>query len=412
MIKSLSPYYVNIPFVSPFTSTICTAYTLQIFVWDGLKNIAPVTPNYSVTKQNTANSTGTDKVNIARLLNDYIDFAPQDNTTTGLYPANNQRWVKTQIIYTTANEDDLNLVQLPTTVLMLQGYGYGLDGENAQAPTNKILLSGDEFKVNNGRFFNLPILLDEPISTINAVDETISIYFQDTTLNVLSNDNLGFAPTIIKSISTSMSTTVGTLVNNGSSIQFVKGLGTLATPQTFTYTIQDSFSNESTATVTLNITAVPVLPIATDDSYTSNAVDVIDLLVLNNDALGTEPTTITSIDTTGFTLGSVAISGGNKLVFTPNGTEGTDILTYTITDDTAATDTATVTITATLVTTSSFYYEGIWEMGDPLHSEGGSVTYINENGDTVSQLGFFSGSCDEVIAQSIVSTTGVITCTP
>jgi hypothetical protein len=410
MIKSLSPYYLTIPFKSPLTNEICTAYTLKVYVWNGLKNTPPATANYQVTKGNPTLSGGNDKINIARLVNDYIDFLAQTTGATGLYNGNNQRWVKTEIVYTTSDILDLNVAQIPTTTLLLQGYGYGLDGQNSQPPTNKILLSGDEFKVNRGGIFNLPILIDEPTSTINAVDETISIYFQDTALNVLSNDNLGFAPTIIKSVSTLMPSSVGVLTTDGTTIQFTKGAGTIITPQTFTYTIQDSFSNESSANVTLNITAVPVLPVATDDSYSSNAVDEIDLLVLNNDALGTTPTTITSIDVTGFGLGSVAISGGNKLVFTPNGTEGTDAFTYTITDDTTATDTATVTIIATLAPpTSSFYYE----LGFSIDPEMiGSVTYIDADGFTITTTDFPIGVCVEIIAQSIVTTSNVITCTP
>jgi Bacterial Ig domain len=351
-------------------------------------------------------------VNIARLVNDYIDFLAQTNGVTELYNGNNQRWVKTEIVYTTSNILDLNLAQLPTTTLLLQGYGYGLDGQNSQPPTNKILLSGGEFKVNRGGVFNLPILIDEPTSTIDAVDETINIFFQDTVLNVLSNDNLGFAPTIIKSINTTMPATVGTLVNNGSSIQFVKGSGSIVSPQTFSYTIQDSFSNESTATVTLNITAVPTTPTATNDSYTSNAVDIIDLLVLNNDALGNTPTTITSVNVTGFGLGSVAISGGNKLVFTPNGTEGTDTFTYTITDNTAATSTGTVTIVAALILATSFYYEGIYASDNEAAPGWGTVVYIDSDGLTAFSDELWAGECREIIAQSIVSTTYVTTCTP
>jgi len=345
MIKSLSPYYLNISFVSPLTGATCTAYTLQVFVWDGLKNTPPIEPSYSKTKPNLATSTGIDKVNIARLVNDYIDFIPPNNSTLiGAYAANNQRWVKTQIIYTTANALDLDVIQLPTTVLLLQGYGYGLDGENAQPPTNKILLSGEEFKVNRGGFFSLPILIDEPVSTINAVDETIDIYFQDTILSVLTNDNLGFTPTIIKSISSDIPTTVGTLTIDGSIIQFTKGAGPIVTPQTFTYTIQDSLNNESTATVALNITELPVLPLAVDDTYDVNSVDVIELFVLTNDALGTLPTTITSVVQTGLTTGVITITG-SALTFTPNGVVASgQTFTYTITDDTAATSTATVTL--------------------------------------------------------------------
>jgi len=411
MIKSLSPYYLYISFRSPLTLEICTAYTLQIFVWDGVKNSPPLTPSYSTTKQNPSSSSGLDKVNIARLLNDYIDFTAQTMTTTGLYDANNQRWVKTQIIYTTENELDLNVVQLPTTNLMVQGYGYGLDGENSQVPINKILLSGGEFKVNRNGFFNLPIIVDEPASTLSAVDESIDIYFQDTILNVLSNDNLGFEPTIIKSIITEMPASVGVLSIEGNAVKFTKGTA-IETPQTFTYTIQDSLNNESTATVTINIFIVPNLPIASNNSYSTNSSSIIDLLVLNNDALGTTPTTITSVDVTGFGLGSIAISGGNKLVFTPNGTTGTDTFTYTITDSVMETSTATVTITVNSVVTSSYYYTGVYEEGDELHPAGGTVTYINSSGNTQSATLLFSNECRLITAQSIISTVGAAPCIP
>lgn len=189
MIKSLSPYYLSIPFLSPLTSVICTEYTLQIYVWDGVKATPPTTPSYTITKQNVANSSGTDKVNISRLLNDYIDFTLQSMSTTGLYNANNQRWVKTTIVYTTTDIDDLDVVQSATTTLMLQGYTYGLDGENAQTPTNKILLSGDEFKVNRSGFFNLPVMVAEstvlPVTIISYPDSQIneSINTPSTTIS-------------------------------------------------------------------------------------------------------------------------------------------------------------------------------------------------------------------------------------
>lgn len=195
MIKSLSPYYLTIPFVSPITSAVCTEYTLQIFVWDGVKSTPPATASYEMTKQNIAVSSGNDKVNIAMLINDYIDFTPQAMTVTNLYDANNQVWIKTQIIYTTADEDDLNVVQSATTTLMLQGYTGGLDGENAQTPTNKILVSGDEFKVNRDGFFNLPIMVAE--STVLPV--TV-ISYPDSQIN--------------ESINTPSSTTSGELVQN------------------------------------------------------------------------------------------------------------------------------------------------------------------------------------------------------
>ena len=74
MIKNLSPYYRNVSWVSPFTGLTCTAYTLKIYVWTGLKTSAPIASHYEITKNNITDSTGTDKINFARLVSDFIDF--------------------------------------------------------------------------------------------------------------------------------------------------------------------------------------------------------------------------------------------------------------------------------------------------------------------------------------------------
>ncbi len=161
VIKTLVPYYLEIPFTSPLTSVIATAYTLQIFVWDGLKSSVPVNPAYEITKKNPTGTGGNDKINISRLINDYIDFEPNVSSTTGIYDGNNQVWVKTQVIYTTTDEDDDGTVQLENTILAIQGNTYGLDGENAQPPVNRILLNNTEFKVDRRGFFCVPFLASE-----------------------------------------------------------------------------------------------------------------------------------------------------------------------------------------------------------------------------------------------------------
>lgn len=144
MIKTLSPYYVTIPWLTSIS------YTLKIYVWDGLKSAVPVTASYSITKINQTNSNGTDKINIARLLNDFIDFTPNES---------NQRWCKVTVTYTSylgvGDEQEL------FTDLILKGYDYGMSGENPQPPANRILLQGNEFKVNRDGVFNFPILILE-----------------------------------------------------------------------------------------------------------------------------------------------------------------------------------------------------------------------------------------------------------
>jgi len=231
MIKSLSPYYLTIPFASPLTSAISSAYTLQIFVWEGLKASVPATPIYQITKKNPTGTSGNDKINISRLVNDYIEFETVPFTVSALYNGNNQQWVKTQVIYTTEDEDDLNNAQLQTTTLMLKGYGYGLDGENSQPPTNRVLIVGDEFKVSRNGAFNLPILADESLTfpysvesfplgslsfsgtipastlsqnliksifinmqTVSTTDEYIEINFNDIITTILITDECRYSP--------------------------------------------------------------------------------------------------------------------------------------------------------------------------------------------------------------------------
>jgi len=169
MIKSLSPYYVNIPFVSPLTGATAITYTLNLFIWNGLKNSPPSEAQYQITKENPTGSTGTDKINIARLVNDYINFEPNKSFITELNNGQNQVWVRQEVEYTTSDEDDNGVLQLAETVLCLKGYGYGLEGENPQPPNNKILIPIQDYKVNRNGIFNVPILIDEPIDASELV---------------------------------------------------------------------------------------------------------------------------------------------------------------------------------------------------------------------------------------------------
>ena len=93
MIKTLSPYYITIPFVSPATALTCTSFTLKIYIWNGSKSAAPTTATWERTEQNPTSSTSNIKINIARLVNDFIDFTQSAGTTTEIINGNNQQWV-------------------------------------------------------------------------------------------------------------------------------------------------------------------------------------------------------------------------------------------------------------------------------------------------------------------------------
>jgi len=292
-IKNLSPHYKTIPFVSPFTGLTCTKYTLQIFAWVGLKTSSPITPHFTITKDNVENSIGNDKVNVSRLVRDFIDFTPQTTSgVTQLLDGNNQAWVKTQVFYTTTDSSELTLPQSIELDIMSKGFSGGFDGENAQLPTNKVLIPVNIYKVdkNLGRFV-VPILLDEKATTLDAVNDTLNIFFQDTVLDVLANDNLGFQPTniITASIgSTPVTTGTVSIVNN--QILFSKG-SVFNAFFAVSYTIQDSTGNTQSAIASVTVSAVPSGVTAVDDFYLVNDTDIVNLTVQDNDVDGTPLTT-------------------------------------------------------------------------------------------------------------------------
>lgn len=157
MKKALSPYYKTIPFVSPLTGATCTSYTLNVYVWAGLEASVPVTNSYSFTKSNPTASVLSDKVNLSGIIESLITVVPIKSSITSLLDSTNQRWVKTEVIYTTADPLDDDVKQLETTELFCRGYAYGDEGENTDTPTNKILAPNIEYKVFRGGFFCLPI---------------------------------------------------------------------------------------------------------------------------------------------------------------------------------------------------------------------------------------------------------------
>ena len=341
MIKSLSSYYINTSFVSLLSGATCSSYTISLYVWNGGKTNAPTSPTYQITKENPTSSTGVDSVNIARLVNDFVNLRPRSAASTEAISADNQYWLKHSVVYTTTDADDLNVDQNITVDLLGKGYGYGMEGLNPTTPTDKILLQGREFNVNRGGVFVAPILIDEITSTLAAVNETIEIYHQTTILNILGNDDLGFEPTNISSISTAMPSNVGALEISNNTVIFTAGT-ILTTPQTFIYSITDSVGGTSTATVTLNISAAPAtITAVTDLLYADNLGDET-FDVLDNDTLGTTPTNIVSISQTEISTGALAISG-DSLLFIPNGDAAYSFepFTYTIEDSTTAQSTTT-----------------------------------------------------------------------
>lgn len=190
MIKTLTPYYITIPRVNPSTSVTCGSYTFELYVWMGNKSAIPSTPDYGKTRINASNTTNSDIVDISKIVNSFIEFDIAQSLVTSLEFGNNQYWVMTKVYY----DDQPTVAQLENIELATRGYGYFLEGQNPQIPANKILLEGDNFKVNRNGLFVLPILMDEPTPVtptlvIDSIEHDVDDLFDITfTTNIIYDE--------------------------------------------------------------------------------------------------------------------------------------------------------------------------------------------------------------------------------
>ncbi|MEM1040691.1 MAG: Ig-like domain-containing protein, partial [Pseudomonadota bacterium] len=132
-------------------------------------------------------------------------------------------------------------------------------------------------------------------------------------------------------------------------------------PVTFTYTVDDGTpgGNATTATVTGTVTSINDVPLAVDDSITTNEDTPVTILVTANDSdPDGDPLTITQVDgqpiveggaDVPVTNGVVTLVGGD-LIFTPDANVNTDgtapiTFTYTVEDPAGMAATATIDVT-------------------------------------------------------------------
>lgn len=190
MIKTLSPYYITIPWLAPLSSEVATSVVVQIFVWNGSKSTPPTNATYEVTKDNATESSDTFKLNIANWISDFIDFTQQEGATTELIDGNNQYWVKWQTYYETSETNDLSVATNINTKLFSKGYSYGMDGENVELSTG-FLMPTIEYKVSKNSVFSIPYLMTE--------SETVTPELILTNVIDLGGDNYEFYFTFVGS---------------------------------------------------------------------------------------------------------------------------------------------------------------------------------------------------------------------
>ena len=194
-----------------------------------------------------------------------------------------------------------------------------------------------------------------PNSPPVANDDTYSIT-KNTTLNVtalqgvLAND-IDIDPNTTITAALVSTPTHGTVnLSSDGSFNYTPNSGYTGS-DTFTYRANDGTANSNTATVTINVTALPnTPPIAVNDAYSATKNTILTEAapgVLGND---------TDIDGNPLTAkivadplhGTVELNANGSFSYTPNsGYTGSDTFTYQANDGTANSNTATVTINVT-----------------------------------------------------------------
>ncbi len=172
------------------------------------------------------------------------------------------------------------------------------------------------------------------------------------TFNVLANDTTD-DPTETLSVSAVGVSQVGstfTVTAGGQSVSY-RPAANLSGQEVLTYTLRDSNGATATGTVTFNITPVNDPPTAVDDTVAvlaSQSTTTLNVLANDTNVDTGEILTISAVTQPPAGNGTIAIAAdGRSLIYTsPSSTfEGTFTITYTLSDGTGLTDTATVNVT-------------------------------------------------------------------
>ncbi len=185
-----------------------------------------------------------------------------------------------------------------------------------------------------------------PNSDPVAEDDTGTVDEDSTILiDVLANDSDEDGDTL--AIDSFTEASDGTIAQEGDSIRYTPDEDFNET-DSFTYTIRDGNGGTDTGTVNITINSINDLPVAVDDTPTTNEDTAVTVTVLANDTDVDGDT----LSVTGFTQG---IDGSvsqeqetNNLIYTPNlNFNGADSFTYDISDGKGGIATATVNVTIT-----------------------------------------------------------------
>ena len=191
---------------------------------------------------------------------------------------------------------------------------------------------------------------DAPVAIVDTA--TILEDAATTSIDVIANDtdaDSGDALTLT-AVATAGTGTVA-INSDGVSVDYTPAADFNGT-EVITYTVSDGTDSDDTGTLTVTVTSVNDAPVAVADTATVDedaATTSIDVIANDTDADSGDTLTLTAVATAG--TGTVAInSDGVSVDYTPAADfNGTEVITYTVSDGTLTDETGTLTVTVTSV---------------------------------------------------------------
>ncbi|MBU0456714.1 MAG: Ig-like domain-containing protein [Nanoarchaeota archaeon] len=204
-----------------------------------------------------------------------------------------------------------------------------------------------QFRVYDGKDYSKWKTVDITVNDVNrnpvAVNNAATTN-EDNLVSVplLNNDYDPDAEDVL-TISSTTSPKNGVVTINGNSIDYTPNANFNGVDY-FTYTINDGYGGQDTATVTITVNSVNDAPVAVDDNASTLESALLYLNVLAND-YDPEGDSLTIVSVSNPASGTAFISGFLVGYLPDANFAGIDTFTYTISDGNGGQDTATVTFT-------------------------------------------------------------------
>ncbi|MFT5525144.1 MAG: hypothetical protein ACI9HK_003110 [Pirellulaceae bacterium] len=183
---------------------------------------------------------------------------------------------------------------------------------------------------------------DDPVA--NNDTATVTEDSTGNTISVRANDNDGVDAGETLTVTAATDPANGTTsVVGGATVSYTPDANFFGT-DTFTYTITDGNGGSATAMVTVTVTGTPDAPVAVNDNLEVDELSEDNILAVkaNDSDVDGDSLTVTFVGTA--SNGTASLVNGN-VEYTPNvDFTGTDTFSYTISDGTGLTDSASITV--------------------------------------------------------------------